>query len=198
MFQGTDNTGHCLLTSESSILGTATISKPVGHFWAAVLHRAIHRAENGRGSGTEAFPAICLSQVESSNSLKMREPQHPSASPSSSHSLGGAEHLYELLSTLHACWAPPGLRGTPALTYAMCPLPEHSVGAMEQPWGCAELCCSIRKHLVLQRAQLTGQRWLKSSFVPPPHMYWAEESPTPGPSCVSLKTFLSQWANKIC
>lgn len=198
MFQGTDNTGHCLLTSESSILGTATISKPVGHIWAAVLHRAIHGAENRRGSGTEAFPAICPSQVGSSNSVRTRELQHPSASPSSSHSLGGAEHPYELLSALHACWALPGLRGIPALTYATCPLPEHSVEAMEQPWGCIELCCSIRKHLVLQRAQLTGKRWLKSSFVPPPQVYWAEKSPTPGPSCVSLKTFLSQLANKIC
>lgn len=98
MFQGTDNTGHCLLTSESSILGTATISKPVGHIRAAVLHRATHGAQNWRGSCTEAFPTICLSQAGNSNSVRTREPQHPSTSPSSS--------LSGVLSTCMSCWAP--------------------------------------------------------------------------------------------
>lgn len=51
---------------------------------------------------------------------------------------------------------------------------------------------------IVQQSQLIQQRWLKSSFVPPSLMCWAEESPTPGFSYVSLKAFLSQLANKIC
>lgn len=65
-------------------------------------------------------------------------------------------------------------------------------------WGPADLRSSIRKYPVVQQSQLIQQRWLKSSFVPPSLMCWAEESPTPGFSYVSLKAFLSQLTNKIC
>lgn len=121
VFQNTDNTGHCLLTSEISIPTLV---------WILAQHR-------------------CWAHLGSS--MK-----------------GRAENWQGRCYTLHCL----------------------------QAWGSAD--SSIRKYPALQQSELTQQKWLKSSFVPPSQVYWAEESPTPGSSCVSLKEFLSQLANKTC